>query len=201
VVFDICFLRDPIERLGSIYRHLQRSEMDEDLSRLAACSDLRSFVKVLARNHPHLANDAQVNRLANAGAYTRPPNRDDLEKAKEIVRQASVPGVVDLFDESCVAAEYALAPAFPGIQLHYVKQNVSPESKRNDGDLLAALGRQLFSQLREMNRLDRELVDGARAEILRRYQLVPDREERLRDFRDRCALAQLAEGAAWTAGA
>jgi hypothetical protein len=52
-----------------------------------------------------------------------------------------------------------------------------------------------------MNRLDRELVDGARAEILRRYQLVPDREERLRDFRDRCALAQLAEGAAWTAGA
>jgi len=201
VVFDICFLRDPIDRLASFYQHLQRSDMDEELSPLAARSDLRSFVKVLVRNHPHLANDAQVNRLAKAGAYTRPPNESDLEKASAIVREASVPGVVDLFDESCVAAEYALAPAFPGIQLHYVKRNVSPESEPKTADLRTALGKHLFSQLQEMNRLDRELVDRARAEVRHRYHLVPDHEERLRDFRDRCALTQLAEGADWTAGA
>ena len=201
IVFDICFFRDPLQRLASFYQHLQRSEMDEELSAVAARSDLRSFLKVLVRNHPHLANDAQVNRVANAGAYTRPPSPNDLEKASEIVRHASVPGVVDLFDESCVAAEYALAPAFPGIQLHYVKRNVSPDSDGRPNDPRAALGKHLFSQLQEMNRLDRELVDQARAEVLRRYHLVPDREERLRDFRERCALAQLAEGAAWTTSA
>ena len=201
VVFDVCFLRDPVQRLVSFYQHLQRSGMDDELSLVAARSDLRSFLKVLARNHPHLANDAQVNRLANAGAYTRPPNPGDLDKASAIVREASVPGVVDLFDQSCTAAEYVLAPAFPGIQLHYVKRNVNPESERVAADPRAALGKTLFGELQEMNRLDRELVDLARAEVLRRYQLVPDREERLRDFRDRCALAQLAERAAWTAGA
>lgn len=201
VVFDVCFVRDPFQRLASFYQHLQRSEADEELSEVAARSDLRSFIKILVRNHPHLANDAQVNRLANAGAYTRPPNQNDLEKAAGFMRQASVPGVVDVFDESCVAAEYALAPAFPGIQFHYVKRNVSPEPDKNGTDPRSALGKHLFHQLQEMNRLDGELVDQARAEVLRRYHLVPDREERLRDFRDRCALAQLAEGAAWADGA
>jgi hypothetical protein len=190
VVFDLCLLRDPLERLASMYKHFRRSPAMDEISARAKQMDLRSFFDLLIQEHPHMVNNVQVNILANASAYTRPPDSTDLAAALHIVRESSAIGVVDLFDQSMVAAEYFLRPAFPALRLEYVRQNAS-----NNGDAAAApdsqfrdaLGPVVFVQLQKMNQLDSELVSRARDEVRRRFELMPSPEERLIDFRGRCA--------------
>jgi hypothetical protein len=184
IVFDVCVLREPLERLRSVYHHFRRAEPVDDLSARAKEMDLRSFLDILIRQHPHMVNDVQINTLANAAAYTRPPDSTDLASALRIVREMSVAGVVDLFDESLVAAEYFLCPAFPSIQLEYVSQNVGP---KDAVPFREAVGDGIYRQLDKMNQLDGALVTQARAEVRRRFELVPDAQERLADFRQRCA--------------
>ena len=184
IVFDLCVLRDPLERLRSVYHHFRRAEPVDDLSARAKEMDLRSFLDLLIRKHPHLVNDVQVNILANRAAYTRPPGPADLAAALAIAGNMSVISVVDLFDESLVAAEHFLQPAFPAIQLEYISQNVSPATAC---ELRNEAGDTIYQRLGELNQLDCELVSQATAEVRRRFGLVPDAQERLADFRQRCA--------------
>jgi hypothetical protein len=184
IVFDLCVLRDPLERLRSVYYHFRRAEPVDDLSARAKEMDLPSFLDLLIRKHPHLVNDVQVNILAKGAAYTRPPGSADLAAALAISGDMSAISVVDLFDESLVTAEHFLQPAFPSIQLEYISQNVSPapgcEFRDEVGDII-------YQRLGQLNQLDAELVCQARAEVRRRFGLVPDAQERLADFRQRCA--------------
>jgi hypothetical protein len=186
IVFDLCVLRDPLERLRSVYHHFRRAEPVDDLSARAKEMDLRSFLDLLIRKHPHLVNDVQVNILANSAAYTRPPGPADLVAALAIAGNMSVISVVDLFDESLVAAEHFLQPAFPAIQLQYISQNVSPATGPGYR-LREEVGDTIYRQLQNLNQLDGELVSQARGEVRRRFELVPDAQERLADFRQRCA--------------
>jgi len=198
VFFDLCFLRNPLQRLRSVYHYLRRVESIDDLHRQAQELNLAEFLALLIREHPQIVNDVQVNMLVNGGAYTRPPSRTDLGQALEFLRNISVVGVVDLFDQSLVAAEYFLRPAFPNLQFQYVKRNVMP----TDGDTSVfpesfeeELGADLFGHLQSLNELDNELLIYAQEEVLRRFALVPDREERLADFESRCSILQSAHEA------
>jgi len=186
IVFDLCVLRDPLERLRSVYHHFRRAEPVDDLSARAKEMDLRSFLDLLIRKHPHLVNDVQVNILANQAAYTRPPGPADLAAALAIAGAMSVISVVDLFDESLVAAEYFLQPAFPSIQLAYVSQNVNPATGAGY-QFREEVGDPIYRQLQRLNQLDGELVSHARSEVRRRFELVPDAQERLAALRQRCA--------------
>ncbi|MBZ5591251.1 MAG: hypothetical protein LAP39_03380 [Acidobacteriia bacterium] len=185
IVFDLCMLREPLDRLWSMYQHFRRADPVDDLSRKAQEMDARSFFDFLLENHPHLVNDVQVNVLANGAAYTRPPDSVDLAAALKVAREMSAIGVVDLFDESLVAAEYFLCPAFPGIRLEYVKQNVSPP-RGPEERFREAVGDCIYQQLSKMNQLDAELVSWATGEVRRRFDLAPNALERLAAFRERC---------------
>lgn len=184
VVFDLCVLREPLDRLWSMYKHFRRADPVDDLSRKAKEMDLRAFFGFLLEHNPHLVNDVQVNVLANGGTYTRPPDSADLAAALKVARETSVVGVVELFDESLVAAEYFLRPAFPTIRLEYVSQNVSPGA---GFQLREKVGDAIYQQLQEMNRLDGELVSWASGEVRRRFGLIPDAPARLVAYRGRCA--------------
>jgi hypothetical protein len=183
LVFDVCMLREPLDRLSSMYKHFQRADPVDDLSTKAKRMDPKSFFNFMLDQHPHLLNDAQVNVLANAGTYTRPPDSVDLAGALKLARQMSVIGVVELFDESLVTAEYFLCPAFPAISLEYVSQNVSPRAGLQFHE---EVGDAIYSKLQEMNRLDAELASWASGEVHRRFGLIPDGPARLAAFRRRC---------------
>jgi hypothetical protein len=189
VVFDFCVLREPLDRLWSVYKHFRRSEPTDDLSAKAKELSCGPFFDFLIREQPHMVNDAQVNILANGAAYTRPPDATDLAAALQIARETSALGVVELLDQSLVAAEYFLHPAFPEIHLEYVRQNVSPPAERLFRD---EVGEVICQQLCKMNQFDKELVSWASGEVRRRFDLVPDGEERLAGFRARCAGLELA---------
>jgi hypothetical protein len=188
ILFDLCFFRNPLLRLWSMYRYFRVTQASGDLASRARSHSAPEFFDLLMAEYPHLVNDAQVTYLANGGVYTRPPTAQDLRVAMERARRISVLGVVELFDESAVTAEYFLRPTFPALRFEYVTENVSTFA--NDGPAEEVLRREVggarYAQLERMNRLDAQMLAFAREELLRRFEMVPDRGQRLTSLRERC---------------
>jgi hypothetical protein len=140
---------------------------------------------------PHQVSEVQVTQLANAGAFTRPADDRDLERATAVLRDMAVPGLVEMFEESLVVAEYFLRPAFPGLRLEYVPQNVgqgTPRAPVESGEYWEGVwGKELYERLVRMNEMDTELVLRAKREILRRLERVPRAADKLAGLRSRCA--------------
>src|SRR5580700_5327109 len=140
---------------------------------------------------PHQPSEVQVTQLANAGVFTRPADEQDLERATALIRDMAIPGLVEMFDESLVVAEYYLRPAFPGLRLEYVAQNVTHSARHPAAECREhwedLWGGSLYKQLLRMNEMDMELVRRAKYEILRRLDRIPRVSEKLADLQKRCA--------------
>ncbi len=103
--FDICFLRDPIDRIRSIYDYFRGKPVDGNPVReLANRESLGEFTRRLIDEVPWTVNDVQVNLLAN-GIVNDQPGPGDLDRAIERMLETSFLGVVDRFNESLVAGE------------------------------------------------------------------------------------------------
>ena len=181
--FDICFLRDPLERLRSTYDYYRlKPDPADPLSELAVRSTLRDFAAAMIRDSPLYVKNVQVNLLACGGNSDEPEENDLLVAARRFV-ESSFPGVVDLFDESVVAGEYALRRVFPELDCAIRAANVSRGFEGGVADRAAgmrhACGDEIYGELVRLNQLDFRLVEVARAEVRRRFQAVPGREARL----------------------
>jgi ribosomal protein S18 acetylase RimI-like enzyme len=190
VFFDFCFLRDPIDRIYSIYTFFRQHPPQSDpLSALAHETTLGRFVAQLVEGYPHLVNDVQVTMLATDGAYRRPPGARDLARATQTLLGMSFPGVADCFYESMVAGQYFWKPVFPDFENDAKPANVSraPGStlKSRLKAIRSACGNTLYEELERLNALDRELVRRARVEVARRFRLTPDHVRRLAELRSR----------------
>jgi hypothetical protein len=190
VLFDCCFLRHPLDRLQSVYSYLRKEPpelgREDPILVLSQSMGPREFMVRLIEESPHFVSNAQTLLIATGGAFTRPLDDTDLSRAKEVLRQMALPGLVAMFDESLVAAEHFLGPAFPRLRLHYVAQNVTRPS-RNLEELKMIWGNDIYQELTRLNCLDLELCRYAEDEIRRRFSLVPKSEERLMEFRARCS--------------
>jgi hypothetical protein len=191
VLFDCWFLRHPLARIHSSYTHFRRMNSGDVLSRMANERDSRSFVKWLVDQSPNMVSEVQVQQLANGGVFRRPADRDDLGRAIQTMQRMSMPGLIEMFDESLVVAEYFLRPAFPGLSLEYVARNVSDpaaqELSTQDDRLRNIWGPDLFQELVRLNQLDLELHEAGAREIARRFALIPESERRLTEFKARCS--------------
>ena len=192
VFFDIFLLRDPLDRLYSIFEyHKQRSGADP-LDRLARECELGEFLDKLVSDYPHFANDSQVCYLATSGRYFRPPDRQDLEKALTMLERAAVPATTSHFDEALVAAEYYLRPAFPNLDLSYVappRPSKGEYARPGSEYIKEACSRDTYRQVLQLAELDIELLNRASQEIWRRFKCIPNSDARLKDFRQRCSTA------------
>jgi hypothetical protein len=193
ILFDVCFFRNPLRRLWSMYRYFRFTDAAGRLARCARTAQAPAFFDLLLGEYPHLVNDAQVNALANSGVYTRPPTRRDLHVAFERVRQICVLGVVELFDESAVTAEYFLRPTFPALRFEYVTQNATGTLHEDwEDEFRSEIGEARYAHFERMNRLDMQLFAFAKEELLRRYEMVPERSARMDSLRRRCEELQAA---------
>jgi hypothetical protein len=195
VFFDCCFLRHPLDRLLSLHAWSRKIDTPDPICRVARTHNPREFAHRLLNEFPHMASNVQVTHLANAGAFLRPANENDLETANRVIMEMAMPGLVELFNESLVAAEYFLHPAFPGIRLDSRPRNVSRPGERHHPDreqeledkLLGLWGDSIYSDLLRLNQFDMELYRRTYREVERRLFLVPRLNERMADFEARCA--------------
>ena len=193
VFFDILLIRHPLDRIYAMFeRQARKSGSLGSTPEAAGGCDLHDFVRKLMIESPHCINDAQVNFLSNGGRYYRPPDESDLYRAAQIVREAALPGLAELFALSLTTAEYYWRPAFGNLDLSYVTPRPCSfgEGRQQRVDKLRDLcGALTYEQLLEMNRLDLQLMEITEAEIRRRYQLIPNHDQRLLEFVGRCQQA------------
>ena len=183
--FDICFLRDPIDRIRSTYDYFRVKPVEGELmSELSNQHTLGEFTRRLVQEMPWTVNDVQVNLLANGLVHDQPRGIEDLAVATSRMLETSFLGVVDQFDESLVAGQYGLRALFPALNCVHAPVNVSAAA----GSTLAERTEQfrgacddaVYAELLRLNAMDFELLRRARTEVHRRFDLVPDRQERLR---------------------
>jgi hypothetical protein len=184
IFFDLCFLRDPIDRIRSMYDYFREKPIPgEPASDLACEQTVGGFVAGLVEQHAYRASNVQVNMLAN-GIVNDVPVEADLDRAIAVMLQTSLLGVVDLFSESLVAGQYRLRPVFPRLALAQQAANVSSARMEKFREACDA---DVFAELVRLNALDTELLNRARAEVRRRFSLVPGGPERLRELQQATA--------------
>ena len=176
--FDICFLRDPIDRIRSLYDYFREKPAAGDpLSELANRSGLGEFITCLVERFRKEVTNVQVALLARGGADEHAPDQQDFSVALERALDAAFLGVVDQFDQSLIAGRHVLDPVFPALDCSYSPANVSGGMKGSVAarrrKLRDACGRTVYRELVGLNALDCELVRRARTEVRRRLALVP----------------------------
>ena len=180
--FDICFLRDPIDRIRSIYTYFRQKPNPADpMSDLANRTALGDFIAGMIQDFPLFVKNVQVNLLACGGDSDEPEPRD-LDLAIQRMLATSFLGVVDCFDQSVAAGAHALRCAFPELDCARPAVNVSDGLEGTVASrtekLRQACSPEVYEELLRLNSLDRQLVDRARAEVLRRFRQIPRRTAR-----------------------
>jgi hypothetical protein len=165
--FDLCFLRDPFDRIRSMYDYFrEKPSAGDPVSDFANELTLGGFIARLIEEMPWHINDAQVNLLAN-GIANDPPTQGDFERATAKMLRTSFLGVVDRFNESLIAGQHFLRPVFPTLDCSAEMENVSSKRAVKLSD---ACDPAVYAELVRLNSYDAKLVDLARAEVERRFK-------------------------------
>jgi hypothetical protein len=185
---DLCILRDPIDRVRSIYDfYHSRPAAGDPLSDLARGSIAEFVSGVVGEQQLHIKN-AQVNLLACLGDSDDPEEKD-FHVAFERIRKAAFLGVVDHFNKSMVAGQYAVQAVFPELDCAQPAENVTGgmegDLARRVSRVRAACDESDYEELLRLNALDLRLLECARFEVSRRFGLVPDARAKLEEFERR----------------
>jgi len=186
--FDICFIRHPLDRLFSHYSFLRKPQVTDPLTDAARTMDLAGFCSFLLERHPEYTDNPQTALLLHRGD-TSSVSTADARAARSLVREISVLGVVEAFDESLMLAEYTLHPWFPHLRMHYVPQNVTNSAdigfEHRLDVIRSSCGEELYARLAAASELDLVLWREAQAELQRRLEARPEHEIWLEEFRRR----------------
>ena len=198
VFFDLCFLRDPIDRIRSTYDYFrEKSAAGDPVSHYANELPLGEFIARLIQEMPWYVNDVQVNILSN-GVVNDCPRKEDLDRAIARLMRMSFPGVVDCFTESLVAGQHFLQPIFPELDCTASALNVSSGSGSAMTERITrvkeACSHKVFADLLGLSAMDFDLLDRARLEIERRCSLIP--EQAAQALRERVKSGELRAEAA-----
>jgi hypothetical protein len=192
----VYLLRHPIERVWSVYNFERRQSVNTPGARAAKSKNFKDYVSW--RMEPEVARtirNYQTVYLAGCHGFTGDADVAGrcFSSAIESLQGSLLIGIVEQYDESMVVMEEALKNRYPEIDLSYIVQNASQESKyggRETGEDAIA---RIFS---ELGGVQKKLID-ANSFDLALYQAAVHRlnamagsveafSEKLEAFRVRC---------------
>lgn len=189
LLIPIVFVRQPIDRIVSVYTFIRKEERNDEYYSQAKKLGLQEFVKFnLERKEYNQMKNPQLRYLSQEIKVPNPPLR--LAKAIENITACKVLGVVDRIDESLVIAEEILKPFFPDIDMAYISQNVSAGRARTLSERLEyarkEIGEELWAKLNRRNDLDMQVYIAANREMNSRIKNIDRFEDKLFNFKNRC---------------
>jgi hypothetical protein len=185
-IIDICMLRHPLDRLGSVYKYLRHRHVHADDPLCTAARQLPApeFFRKCLEKFRNWVQNVQVRWLNG--------DRDadqGLEFALPELLNVALLGTLDLFDESLVTWEYTLAPLFPGLSFHYLPLNMTQSPRSNLEQRLERFhqlcGHDLFDELSVANAQEIELFETASSIVKQRFTERAEAEHWLHEFRER----------------
>lgn len=141
------FLRDPVKRIDSFHRMLQREWPDMTV----AAMSLDEYVN---SQHPTYVCNAQVRRVAGMTSKDQDVNAEVFERAKDnLDRHFVLAGVTEQFDASLLLLKDRLGWTFPPF---YVRSRVGSSHRKRE------LSAELATRIREQNIWDQRLYEHVR---------------------------------------
>ena len=184
----ILFIRDPIERVFSVYNFKKRINDKLDGTIKIKKSGFSEFVTWSLDPNYMVTNNYQVDFLSYSEKKSG-ISKNDLETAKIILKSCKILGVVERMNESLILAEEILKPYFKNIDLSYIKQNVSTKKDKkisaNSYSEKFQIDEKLVDNLFSQNILDCDLHSFANKELDKRLEQVDDLEKKMLKFQER----------------
>lgn len=192
-VIPLYLLRQPIERVLSVYEFERRQRGNTPGAINAKKMDIRDYVRWrLAPESGATIRDYHVRYLTGMHRFPRREIHLEIyEQALANVRSGSLLGLVEHLDQSFVEFEQALRHrGVAELDLAYVPQNVNaerpPTSEERVATLRERLGTELFEELEAANAWDLKLHALVDAEMTARRCGNADLEAQLHEFSKRC---------------
>jgi len=156
----LTMFRHPIERVTSVAAYDKKRNFRNSTCNIIKNHKitLRGYIKSYLRDGtPASIRNVHTMRFAGEDRGTCPATQKDFNKAIAALNQCPTVGLVNngAFDESMVLFEEHLKPAFPNIDLSYIKQNVHqrPQSiNQRLRQLEEQIGEELFNILLYKNK-------------------------------------------------
>lgn len=187
--FPVYFLRDPIERVRSVYNfEKKQTGVDTKGSRMAKELSFKDFIEWYMRpDSPATIRNSQTIYCAGTGLQE---TAKSIDLALEFIKHNRMTGIVDMYDETMVLFEEFLRDQFPAIDLSYVIRNVTQDRTDISTDekrakILDELG-EVGETLMTHNQNDITLYKRGKELLQQRVAGVTDFDAKLRDFRERC---------------
>ncbi len=188
-IWPILLFRHPIERIRSVYQ-FERKQTPATTPGSKKAKELcfKDYVAWQMEPMPGPAIKNYQTRYCS-GEYLGDNITEKFNKAIEHVQAVPLLGIVDRYDESMVLFERTLSDAFPGIDLSYVKQNVTQANKASTQERIDSILNELgdvTEVVLEKNKYDLELYSLVEKLFLERQEKVVGFDNALKDFKKRC---------------
>lgn len=175
-MLSLCLLRDPLDRLFSMYLFLNKDQRNGHvLAEQANSQGLGGFVSWMIRSVPSQVESPQARFLAGELGFRSPPGRDTLRRAQRSLAGCLVLGTVDRLRDSLSCGEHYLGEYFPGLRLggFHLNSTSAIATCNRWHQIAESCGLSDFKILRKKLQLDEELLSFARCELEQRLARVP----------------------------
>ncbi len=177
-------MRHPIDRIYSIYNfNRRRPDKTQKAVQKANSLNFNDFVEWVLENTKSITN-FQTRYVSNQSNDEL--NKNDLDTAMSHLKNSTVIGTVDRFNESLVASLPVLSQWFKNLDIKYVRQNVTTTGNENFekklDEIKSKLKDDVINELYKKNDFDFQLYSLANKEIDNRIELIKDFEIKLLEF-------------------
>jgi hypothetical protein len=195
-VIPYLLLRNPLERIKSVYNFEKTQYENETKSaKMAKKYSFAEYVEWSMGNPRHFVLQNYQTRFLS-GDLVGEISEQTLNSA---LRQATlIPtiGCVDKYDESMVVLEEALIKEDYHLDLSYVRRNSSQDTQLTVQDKISMLRTELaglYHDIENDNKYDQILYQNAQENLSTQINQIKDFDQKLDEFRDRCALVSKGE--------
>lgn len=186
----LVMIREPLDRLGSMYSFYKRHHADHINHEclLAQKEPFQRFVEILMESN---LDSSFINLQCQffLGNYSPPkhPNEATWPTILDNLNAVSCLGLLEMFDESMVLWEEYLRHFFPLIDLSYVKMNISTARSTSFNERLQSLsdelGEALVCKFKNRNQLEYQLYNLVKSKLTTAINTTPFFAEKLSAFK------------------